>query len=359
MHVYSIENHLQKMNVAFKTVENPVVIKGFEASRKKLIDSLQQHTFMRVTTVSCPSSAVREGTHFQGEATEIFAGRGTQNPRNVFFSRFGRHHGGGFSFLGAFNLIDCPVGSHHASAIPQVGDILVGSVIAAKKGKLPWELRGWSNNAKPLLELLRIVQYGSRMSEKEICSLLRQPASTSANAMIRLKTRLSDQEKTHAENAVASTDDVWFIARTICFGRLDEDVTLKLSKNWVELIDTMAMKFDDDELLTAWGSKRPQSYIPEDTIQPKSYVSHEKSAGAPYSNLYAAAAKFTYAPPPVYSFQSIPKSTTPPPQPMQYASSQEYVPSSPLYEPQEYAPQSPIVPKSPEYEPKSPVQLPK
>jgi len=304
------------MNVSLQKMVPPSVIRGFDISRRKLIETLSNLTFMKVTVVTFPQDAHRTGTHFQGEATELFPGRNSQLPKSAFFSRFSRQVGNGFMFLGAFSLIDCPVGPQHASSVPQVGDILVGSLIPSKKGKLPFELRGWSNNAKPLLEMARILQYGTRMSSKELKMHLKQPASSTANAMLKLKTALTFEESRHATFASTAADDFYFIVKTVCMGDMSEDAELKLSKTHVEFMDHLAMRLQDDAFLESWASKRPVSYDPQSVV-------------------YAPA---IYAPT-VYD-------------PAVYQPIVSWKPTTPLYDPNAYSPTSP--PESPKYIPTSP-----
>lgn len=253
------------MQVELKTVVPPKVQRGFETTRRKLVETLSELAFMRVKVITFPESVLRKGTHFQGEAEEIFPGRSQhRKPRIAFFSRYSRSQG--LNILGTFQIIDCPIGPSHSSAIPQVGDILVGSLINTEKGKIPYELRGWSNNAKPLLELSRIAQYGTRMNEKELIQLLKQPGSSSANIYLRLNTNLLPTEKILAEKSVQAMDDLWCLARIICFGKLEEDKTLKTSKTFTDIVDNLAMKYGDEELLEAWAKVRPQEYVPEDNV---------------------------------------------------------------------------------------------
>lgn len=349
-----------------KTVVPPKVQRGFEVTRRKLVETLNQFTFMRVTVVTFPPCALRTGTHFQGEAVEVFPGKHARaSPRTAFFSRFAR--GQGFSVLGVLQLVDAPMGLSHATAIPQIGDILIGSLVDAKKGaKIPWELRGWSNNAKPLLELARIVQFGSRMSEKEIANLLRQPGSAAASFFLRLNPTLSPTapDRVSAEKSVQAVDDVWALARIVCFGKLDEDTSLKTSFNFVEVVDTLAMKFGDESLMDAWAGVRPVQYNP----------SAEFAAPPSSSSVYAAspwtaqaawpAPQPAWSPPawaqPKQASTSVPVWAAPQTSGVVYqwtaAPSTSANPTSPATG---FVPSSPVVgPTSPVYAPTSPAYMP-
>jgi hypothetical protein len=351
-----------------KTVVPPKVQRGFETTRRKLVETLNQFTFMRVTVVTFPPCTMRAGTHFQGEAVEVFPGKHARStPRNAFFSRFAR--GQGFNVLGSLQLVDAPMGTTHTTAIPQIGDILIGSIVDGKKGgKIAHELRGWSNNAKPLLELARIVQFGSRMSEKELANLLKQPGSSAAAFFLRLNPSLpsSSPERQAAEKSMQSIDDVWALARIVCFGKLDEDKSLKTSFNFVDVVDTLAMKFGDEALMDAWSKVRPEQYVPEAVVAAPHSI---------YSSAYAAPA---WSPPP--PAMAPPQWTPPPPapawgaapaplpawavqaqQPPWSAAAAGGGPSAVVYQwsaPQQAATTTTFVPTSPVYPPKSPAYQP-
>jgi hypothetical protein len=362
-----------------KTVVPPRVQRGFEATRRKIAESLGQFCFVRVTTVTFPPCSMRTGIHFQGEAVEVFPGkhhRGT--PRTAFFSRFSR--GFGLNLLGCVQLVDVPLGVGHPSAVPQVGDILIGSLTEAKKtAKIPWELRGWSNNAKPLLELARIVQFGSRMSEKELANMLRQPGSSFASFFLRLNSGSRTAEHTMADKSVLSMDDVWALARVVCFGHLKEDPSLKTSTNFVSLVDGLAMRFGDEVLLEEWAKVRPEQYCPEAAAPATSVMQPyapwaAASAAAGFWGGHAAAGGGT--PPmgaetgvaaavpgtqaPSWSLATWTANSAAAPTGVVYhwqapqpaATTEAFVPSSPTY-----APTSPTyAPTSPTYNPTSPVQ---
>jgi hypothetical protein len=358
------------MQAEIKTVVPPKVQRGFEITRRKLVETLSKLTFMRVTMVTFPPSALRTGTHFQGEAEEVFPGKFQQRKgRTAFFSRYARSQG--LNILGTFQVIDAPIGLNHSSAIPQIGDILVGSITETKKGKIPYELRGWSNNAQPLLELYRISQYGTRMSEKELIGLLKQPGSAAAKIFLRLNRNLSQSEKQLAEKAVQAQDDLWCLARIVCFGRLEEDKTLNTSKGFVEIVDNLAMKYGDEELLDEWTKVRPEQYDPE-----TSYVHQQQQS------MYMQQQQPVYQQPMLNMFQNYSQPQISQPANVNWntsgnwnpkdviqqarlalteATTQEFAPTSPKYAPTSpvYNPTSPkIQPTTPPYYPTSPTYNP-
>lgn len=327
------------MQVDLKPLVAPTIQKGFEATRRRLVEALGQVSFVRICVVTFPESTVRAGTHFQGEAVEVFPGRTHAQPRTCFFSRFGRGFGSS-QILGSFSLIDCPFDVSHSTAIPQIGDILIGSLSPAKKGKIPFELRGWSNNAKPLLELARVLQFGTRMGENELKNLLKQPASASANMYLRLNQTMPEAQKAAARKSVEAQDDLWCLARMVCFGKLDEDKTLKISKPYVELVDALVIKYGDEEMLEAWTQIRPQEYSPE-----------AKEEYPNYYGGYQVPPTYGQVPPtyggygaPVFSYAPKQEKAGTPTFPSSPPGTPKYEPSSPKY-----------VPSSPQYAPSSPV----
>ena len=252
----------------------PLVVQhGFEESRRKLVDVFNELMFARVAIMTFPKNDARPGMHFQGEAVELFAGRSSRAPRVVFFSRYGRQQGIGMSVLGA-TVCDTPLGAHHPSATPQIGDIIVGSVMPAARGKIPFELRGWCAGGKPLMDLARIVQFGSRMNGAELKRILKQPSSDAADALLRLSSSLTPAEKHHATQAQQCGDELWLIMRIVCYGDLSDPGSTRLSKPFAEFVDSLAIRFGDEAFIEAWSKARPKriEYNPtEVSALPTSY----------------------------------------------------------------------------------------
>ena len=388
---FHIQSFPQKMQdtAEIKSVVPPKVQRGFETTRRKIAEALSQFTFVRVTLVSFPPCALRTGTHFQGEAVEVFPGKHHRGaPRTAFFSRFARGHG--MNLLGCVQLVDAPLGVAHSSAVPQVGDILIGSLVEAKKAaKIPWELRGWSNHGKPLLELARIVQFGSRMSEKEIAQLLKQPGSSAAAFFLRLNASLPPQaaEKTCAQQSIQYADDVWALARVVCFGHLQDDSSLKTSINFVSLVDTLAMRFGDESLVEEWSKVRPEQYSPEHSVAASSVYTQQvfqqipqpqhpnpwgpvpmqatTPAAGPAWSLAAPVPVWAAAPTQVSAAPGVVYHWKPPVADPSGKEASAFQPTSPVYHPTSpvYKPTSPVYgatspvyrPSSPAYNPTSPV----
>lgn len=335
-----------------QSVVVPTVKHGFEESRRKLVEVFSELVFMRVAVVSFPKSDVRTGTHFQGEAIEVFSGRSHRAPRVAFFSRFGRQTGTGFNLLGV-TIVDTPLGPTHASATPQVGDILVGSLMPAAKGKLPFEIRGWSAGGKPLLELSRVVQFGTRMSESELRRQLRQPCAETAASLLRLSTSLLPAEITHAKLASSCADELWVLVRIVCFGNLEDPGEARLGgKSFVDMVDMIATRFGDEVLLDSWAKIRPTPPAPT-TFQAYPSYTWAPAVGSSGTPLQSP----TQSPPRLTALASL-LSKIAPREMYDPAKTHalEYSPASPPAERAERAsPSSPqYAPSSPNYAPSSP-----
>ena len=240
---------------------NPEVVHGFEVSRRKVVESLTNMNFARIVSiVQLPNKIDPLEPHFQGEVEEVFPSKHRTSPKHAFFSRFSRNTQG-VSVMGCFQIVDTPMGTCQASALPQLGDVLVGSFVeAGRKGKIPFEFKGWCNNGKPLLELLRVLQFGTRMSSKELHTLLRQPASITAAFALRLNSStISLSQRRHAQKVSQSADDIWNIARALCFKDLSLDESLKTSVPHWDMMTQLAMNTLDEEFLDELNKLKPPS----------------------------------------------------------------------------------------------------
>jgi hypothetical protein len=337
---------------------NPDIVHGFETSRRKVVEALSNLNFAKIVSiVQLPNKFDPLEPHFQGEVEEVFASKHKIAPRHAYFSKFARNSQG-VSVLGCFSIVDTSLGTSHASALPQLGDIVVGSFVeAGKKGKLPFEFKGWCNNGKPLLELHRVLQFGTRMSAKELHNLLRQPASISAAFSLRLNSSsVSSTQKRHAQKVALCVDDIWNIARALCFKDLQPDETLKISVPHWDMLTQLAMVTLDEEFLEELTKLKPPSEMIEDT-QP------EAQGGQAY-NGYGGYAFQSFTVPQASDFGSrtpeytVPRSGKTPPyapsSPTFAPSSPAYIPESPKPESPKYSPESPKQDKSPEFKPPSP-----
>lgn len=139
-------------------------VPSFEDARKSLDELLSNLTFLKVVAVQ------KNNGSFTGEAVEL-----GNSKRMAFFDKFGRARS--FLSVGPLTLTQAPLGFDHATAVPGVGDIIVGVLVQnVRKSHLSHVLRGWSSDAKPLFELARMVRFGTKKSEFENRTLLLQPA---------------------------------------------------------------------------------------------------------------------------------------------------------------------------------------
>jgi hypothetical protein len=168
------------------------------------------------------------------------------------------------------------------------------------------------------------------MGEAELKNLLKQPASLSANMYLRLNPAMPEAQKTAAQKSVDAQDDLWCLARMVCFGKLEEDKSLKISKPYVELVDGLVIKYGDEEMLEAWSKIRPQEYVPE----APSYGMYGGGYGTSYAPVYSFAPN-SFAPP-------LSKNASTPTYPSSPPESPKYIPSSPPPSSPAYAPSSPI-----------------
>ena len=333
---------------AFHTKTTTKVVKApsFHVGRKALVDILENLSFVKVVSVQMNPKGI-----YHGEAIEVHFRNTKDRPKLVFFDKLGRSRS--LMRIGPIQLAQAPLGFDHPGSVPTVGDILVGSLVPnARKSHLDHVLRGWTSDAKPLWELLRILKFGTKSSEFEARSILLQPAASMIQAQDHLK---------------ATRDDIYMVARVILWGNLRplqimaskqmsiplkepatetelEQVTdIRLSNGPSEFLDLLMAKLNDSALM--------ERYLDGFTVEPpksEASLSHQHDEGPAYSRVPYANAE-PYLP------------TTEPYLP----TAEPYVPKSPLYGSVtpplcEYTPVSPI--GSPEQEaqrtaPKESIQI--
>jgi hypothetical protein len=354
-------------NAAITTAANECVItsvakpppaaSSFNGARRTLHELLSSITFVRVISItnsmtpthfsSISSSSTPAPYH--GEAEEIIGGPQKNNkPRKIFFSGYSRQSNLGYSLGGCVTIVDSPLGADHISGVPQVGAILLGSVVSSSKAKArcPFELKGWCNNAKNLIDLHKIVQFGTRGGEAETRVLLRQPAVETAveyaSSMALCETfTLNAAQKRLCLAAAGVADELDCLARIVLYGKLDclLQPCLRLGgRDPRAFVETLSIVLRDGKILQEYYKIAPPivcSYeIPKQTTIPSSMsLTLPPHPFAPHSPAYE------------------------PSSPPYVPSSPPYVPSSPPYVPSSppYVPSSPpYVPSSPPYVPSSP-----
>jgi hypothetical protein len=328
---------------------------SFSDARRALVSILEGLSFVKVVSVqSSPDKYI-------GEAVEVHFRDSRERPKLVFFDKFGRSRS--LLKIGPIKLCQAPLGIDHPAAVPTVGEILVGSLVPnARKSHLELVLRGWSSDAKPLWELLRILKFGTKNSEFECRSILVQPSSSLMRASEELK---------------AARDDIYMTARLVLWGslrplqvlaslqspetvELDEPATeieitssqaVRLSSSALDFMDSLTMKLADSNLSDAFSTGltitaappapmlRPMAPMPSNLVN----LGYGQGYGQAYdpSSMLAVNRSGT---PPIDDAPYAPKSP---------ADSPAYAPSSPAYAPSSpaYAPSSPAyAPSSPAYD---------
>jgi len=326
---------------------------SFQVGRKALVDILDNLSFVKVVSIQMNARGI-----YHGEAIEVHFRNTKERPKLVFFDKLGRSRS--LMRIGPMQLAQAPLGFDHAGSVPTVGDILVGSLVPnTRKSHLDHVLRGWSSEAKPLWELLRILKFGTTSSEFEARAILVQPAASMIQAPDHMKT---------------TRDDIYMVARIILWGNLRplqilaskqmsiplkepatetelEQVTdIRLSNGPSEFLDLLMAKLNDSALM--------ERYLDGFTVEPpksEASLSHQHDEGPAYSRVpYANAEPYLPTTEPYLP-------TTEPYLP----TAEPYVPKSPLYGSVtpplcEYTPVSPI--GSPEQEaqrtaPKESIQI--
>jgi len=261
---------------------------SFTTARASLVDILENLSFLSVVSVQDSKAG------YVGEAVEVHFRTTSvrETPKMVFFDKFGRSRSQ--LAVGPIQLAQAPLGLDHRSSVPTVGEILVGSVVPnTRPGNLRFVLRGWSSDAKPLKELLRLLKFGTKLSEFESRSLLLQSSCLLVQCPAAMK---------------KSRDDIYMTARIILWGsirplqvlasvqepkkyalkvaatqqELDAASLLKLSTTASDFIDLLVVKLHDADLSEAFTSGLN---ITEPEIVVPTFVGHYGSIGQPYAAL--------------------------------------------------------------------------
>ena len=298
---------------------------SFPIARKALAGILDNLSFISVVSIQTNAAG------YIGEGIELNFKHDKERPKSVFFDKFGRNRNA--LVIGPIHLTQAPLGLDHPSAVPSVGEILVGSMVPnTRKSHLQFVLRGWSSDAKPLKELLRVLKFGTKSTEFEMKSSLMQPSALLMMAPDQIKKSRDDIYMTarvllwaslRPLQVLASIEqpDVFKLLSAASEDEISVSKSLKITLKASEFIDTLVFKLADQDLSDAFTKGLE---IKKNEYDPAAY-------SAPVNAFYA------YAPPP-------PPPAYPPYgglQPVQ--PSPNYVPTSPSYAPTspDYASSSP------------------
>jgi hypothetical protein len=379
------------IHAAKKARVDSVPTKTYGVARQKLNGILKEFALCKVSEIIKVESKDGKPSYYHGTAITQSNSRFHSNPEKVFFDKGGRLRNQSNMEIGPCKLIDAAWGRDHFSSMPQVGDILIGvlepNTRQGKSARLPNVLRSWSRHGKIIMELSRIVEFGTSMSEFETRKILKQAECSFASHQM------------GGSILDTSSDDFWMLARLILWGNMraftvlhfcqttqkckDEPSGLemeaakdiKISLSAYEFITSISFRLEDPEILNDFLSSfvheekkgtPPYNAPPQNEYCPASSYAYgvntvanhaANSVGNPFGNPAAAENSVQ---PPFYGAQPLQHSqptyalpTYAPSSPAYAPSSPAYAPSSPVYAPSSPAPGTPV-PSSPPYVPSSP-----
>ena len=268
--------------------------KTYANARRKLNSILKEFSFCKVSEVI--HSPPKEGrpAFFHGTAITQSNSRFTSNSEKIFFDKGGRLRYNSMIEVGPCKLVDAAWGRDHISAQPQVGDILIGVLEPNTRGgknNLSKVLKSWSRHGKILMELSRMVEFGTGVSEFETRNLLNQPECNMAQQA--KSVRLISGDIVSGITTKNASDDFWMLARLILWGNIRPFVVLhskeseskcknqpteientaslelKISTSSYDFITGVAFRLEDPEILTDFMD----CFIQEESI-PNQQISH-------------------------------------------------------------------------------------
>ena len=280
-------------------------------------------------------------------------------PEHLFFDKSGRQKS--MISVGPAKLIDCIYGREHKNSVPQLGEILIGLKVEnadEKKSKLsPFVFRSWSMNGKLMLELSRMVQYGTKMSDLELRPMFRQIGGCIAQKILN-SSPLNDN--LILKQSAKCIDDFYVLIKMILWGNMrllavmyslqsnanlvsiasvaeiDAALDLKISCNAFEYVQSMSTKLQDETITTSFLDLF--SNLNSNDVEPSQTYTSPSSSSQTYTSPSSSSNR------PLSSTSNM--------------ETAQYNPSSPVYPPStaQYNPSSPVYPQSTvEYNPSSPV----
>jgi len=281
MSYQTIKRHGANRN-AYSTVQNVKAAPSFAVARRALYENLNQYCFGKVVElVEMPATDTRT-SFFHGKILVVnnsyFQNQQGARPtaEYLFFDKAGRQKS--MISIGPVKLIDTVHPLGHKSAIPQLGEILIGLKVEntnEKRLKLqPFIFRSWSMNGKIILDLFRMVQYGTKMSDLEIRPLFRQTVGAVAQKMKEASgDSLPFEQKVSMLKCVRAIDDIYIVAKMILWGNvrilsvlhclqsdscliqtatdaeIDAASDLKISATALEFVQGISQKLNDDKIM--------------------------------------------------------------------------------------------------------------
>jgi hypothetical protein len=162
--------------------ETAVPTKTFPIARNKLNEILKSFTFIKVSEITHLEAKGNRGDFYHGIGTVLSNSRyNTDKTQRVFFDKGGRFRYNATLDIGPCKLIDSALSKDHFTSNPQQNDILVGVLEdntraggERNSNRISKVLRSWSRHGKIIMELSRLVEFGTTASELEIKTLLYQ-----------------------------------------------------------------------------------------------------------------------------------------------------------------------------------------
>lgn len=347
--------------------------KTYPAARRKLNEILKAFCFVKVSEVTNKPAVHGKPEFYHGVGTTQSNSKFESFSERAFFDKGGRLRYNSTFDIGPCKLLDAAWGRDHPSALPQIGDILIGVLEnncgghgEKSKSRIPKVLRSWSRHGKIIMELSRMVEYGTSISEFDSRSILRQNECAmvdQALAASSLGVNISS-----VRTGASSADDFWMLARLILWGNVRPLVVLhsietgckcktepssaekiasselKLSCSAYDFLSGLAFKLEDSELMKDFTdsldivASMPLAETTIPPLPPPPSFSH-------FGYGYGVQIHCQPQDPPQASVAPYMGNVTPPYAP----SSPTYMPKSPSYAPSSpvYAPSSPIASSSP------------
>jgi hypothetical protein len=280
-----METKRRGANHAIKRPKKDVASKTYPNARKKLHEIIKLFSFIKVSEVTHVPPTNGRPAFFHGIGLTISNSKYDNNgdtKERVFFDKGGRLRYNATFDIGPCKLIDAAWGRDHPSASPQIGDILIGVLEPNEKsgkGKPTKILRSWSRHGKIVLELSRIVEFGTAVKELDIRKLLRQTECDMMQQIVAMRALGagvggggSSREEIE-QHVINAADDFWMLARIVLWGNLRPFAvmhfmqsnipckeppsavelsavsTVKISCSAYEFISSIAFKLEDPEIL--------------------------------------------------------------------------------------------------------------
>ena len=366
--------------------EQAVPTKTFPAARAKLNEILKAFTFLKVSEITKLEAKGNRGEFYHGIGVICSNSRysGNEKTQRVFFDKGGRLRHNATLDVGPCKLIDAAWGKDHFTSMPQQNDIIVGVLEENTRAggertgnRISKVLRSWSRHGKIIMELSRLVEFGTTSSEMEIRNLLYQnecAMAEQASASLAIGGGTNDTYALlpdRVKKLSSSADDFWMLARIVLWGTLRSLVVLhsmqsgikcknepsaleitscsdlKISCSAYEFVSGVSFRLEDGEILREFSqefNEIPQSPAPE---------AFQARIMSPFANTAIKDSAFSVS---AYGGSKPYDGSKTPPWELSGSKTPEYVPSSPAYVPRSPAyPRSPAhVPRSPEYAPRSP-----